>query len=418
MLGVLKSMRELLVGINPCLQLNSGKSILFDLINREINLLEDKNLREFQIIPEFQTTKENTGKVILSTTYNCNLRCNYCYVRGGDLTPKMLDPKTAIKAVDFLLSKSLDEITIQFFGGEPTLNFKCIKDVVDYLGNKKIKTKVNYEISTNGLLPRNFLNFFIRNKFLFIVSLDGSEEIHNLQRPARNKKINSFLATKKAIDLILRKTKKLKVRTTITSKSVEKMSDIVKYFSGFGIKLIHFEVFTPLGRGKDIQEYRPDKDKYVKNFIKAYLTAKKLGVQITQFGIFDLFSPSKFTCASTHRYKIVVMPDGEILFCLGAQEEFGEIVKEFRLGYCTPEKLYINEKKAKTLPIKYNVDLIKECNECFIKYICKGICPALNAVINGKWSIPDRHLCHIRKGIIRGIILDIAEEHLNIGRIS
>lgn len=406
-------MKEILIGINPCIQLNTGKFILLDLINKEINLLEKRELKKFQTIPKFQATKENTGKIVLSTTYNCNLKCNYCYVRGGDLPAKMMDSKIAIKAIDFLLFKSLDEITIQFFGGEPTLNFKCIKDVIDYLNKKKTKTKINYEISTNGLLPQNYLNFFIKKKFLFIVSLDGSKEIHNLQRPARNEKIDSFQATKKTIDLILQKTKRLKVRTTITSKSVEKMADIVRYFSGLGIKLIHFEVFSPLGRGENHPEYRPDKDKYVKNFIKAYLTAKKLGVQITQFGLFDLFSPSKFTCASTHKYKFVVIPDGEILFCFGAQKEFGEIIKEFKLGHCTSEKLDINEKKAKTLPVKYNVDLIKECDKCFIKYICKGICPALNVVSNGKWNIPDQYSCYIRKRILREIILDLARETFN-----
>lgn len=407
-------MKEILMGINPCIQLNTGKFVLLDLINQEINILDKKGLKKFQIVPKFQTTKENTGKVVLSTTYNCNLNCKYCYVRGGDLPTKMMNSKIAIRAIDFLLSKNLNEITIQFFGGEPTLNFKCIKDVVDYLNKKKIKTKINYEISTNGLLPQNYLNFFIKNKFLFIVSLDGPEEIHNLQRSARNEKINSFQATKRTIDLILRKTKKLKIRTTITSSSVEKMANIVKYFSGLGIKLIHFEIFSPLGRGEKYPEYRPDKNKYIKNFIKAYLTAKKLGVQITQFGLFDLFSPSKFTCASSHKYKFVVMPNGEILFCLGAQEEFGEIVKEFKLGYCTSEKLSINEEKAKTLPVKYNVDLIKECSKCFIKYICKGICPALNAVSNGKWDIPDKYSCYIRRGIVRGIILDLTKEYFGI----
>jgi len=213
--------------------------------------------------------------------------------------------------------------------------------------------------------------------------------------------------------LILQKTKRLKVRTTITSSSVEKMADIVKYFSGFGIQLIHFEIFSPIGRGESHLEYRPDKDKYIKNFTKAYLIAKKFGIQITQFGLFDLFSPSKFTCASSHKYKFVVMPDGEILFCLGAQEEFGEIVKEFKLGYCTSKKLSINEKKAKSLPVKYNVDLIKKCDKCFIKYICKGICPALNAVSNGKWNVPDQYSCYIRKGILREIILDLAQESFN-----
>jgi uncharacterized protein len=407
-------MKELLIGINPCIQLSAGKFILLDLIRQEINLLEKKDLKNFWTIPKLQTTKKNSGKVILSTTYNCNLRCKYCYVRGGDLPIEMLDSKIAIRAVDFLLSKSLDEITIQFFGGEPTLNFNCIKSIVDHLKHKKTKTKINYEISTNGLLIEELLNFFLRNKFLFIVSLDGPKEIHNLQRPTRNKGTDSFLATKKTINLILQKTKKLKVRTTITSKSVEKMADIVKYFSGLGIKLIHFEVFNPLGRGKEHPEYLPDKDEYVRSFVKAYLIAKKLGIQITQFGIFDLFSPSKFTCASVHKYKFVVMPNGEILFCLGAQEEFGDIVKEFKLGYSTPERLFINEKKAIILPRKYNVDLIKKCDGCFIKYICKGVCPALNAVANKRWDIPDKYSCFIRRGIIKKLILILAKESFDI----
>jgi len=150
--------------------LGKDKFILLDLINKEINLSKKENLKKFQVIPQFQTIKENTGKIVLSTTYGCNLNCNYCYVRGGDLPAKMLDSKVAMRAIDFLLSKNLDEITIQFFCGEPTLNFKCIKNVVDFLNKKKIKTKINYEISTNGLLPQSYLNFFIRNKFLFIVS--------------------------------------------------------------------------------------------------------------------------------------------------------------------------------------------------------------------------------------------------------
>ena len=106
-------MKELLIGINPCIQLERGEFVLVDLINKEINLLEKKDLKKFQTTSKFQTTKENTGKIVLSTTYNCNLKCNYCYVKGGDFPSKMMDPKIAIKAVDFLLSKNLDEITIQ-----------------------------------------------------------------------------------------------------------------------------------------------------------------------------------------------------------------------------------------------------------------------------------------------------------------
>jgi len=63
--------------------------------------------------------------------------------------------------------------------------------------------------------------------------------------------------------------------------------------------------------------------------------------------------------------------------------------------------------------VKYNVDLIKKCDKCFIKYICKGICPALNAVSNGKWNVPDQYSCYIRKGILREIILDLAQESFN-----
>ncbi|MBW6441886.1 radical SAM protein [Patescibacteria group bacterium] len=402
-------MKRTLIGINPCISLNNGKYLLLDLLNQEINLLDENELKKFKKIPDFKNKKNNTGKIILSTTYNCNLNCKYCYVRGGDLPVKMLEYKSAIKAIDFLLSKNLDELTIQFFGGEPTLNIECIQKVVEYLKKHKHKTKINYELSTNGLINDKLAKYFVKNKFLFIISLDGPKEIHNYHRPARSKSIDSFKKTLSTIRLILKNNGALKIRTTVTSHSVNQMSDIVKCFSTLGIELIHFEVFVPLGRGEDRADFKPNKEDYVKNFIKAYLVAKDLNIQITQFGLFDLFSPSKYTCASTHKYKFVIMPDGEILYCLGAQEEFGDFINEFKLGYCTEEKLYIDQKKAESLPTKYNVDLIEKCDDCFIKYICKGVCPALNAVSNGEWDIPDEYSCYIRQEIIEDLIIDIGK---------
>lgn len=352
-----------------------------------------------------------SAKIIFSMTSDCNLACPYCYVRGGE-KKEYLSFQTAKKVIDFVLEdKKINKILIQFFGGEPSLNFNEIKKIIDYIEKVKGGRVINYELSTNGVLDDEKIEYFLSlNNLTWIISLDGTKEIHEKQRPLRHKG-SSYDSTLKTIKKVISKKRKLKIRTTVTSLNVHLLPKIIEHFAEIGIKLVHFEPFNPMGRGKYLK-WLPDPEDYIKNFLQAMIVAKRYKIKITQFGIFDLFNPSPYPCVSDHKYKLVVMPNNkDILFCLGAQEEFGDIVNILKVGEISKGKLEIDKKKLINLPYSFSVESVEQCKNCFIKYICKGICPALNSVRNGSWKIPDEFSCKIRKGIIKGIIYQLYKDY-------
>ncbi len=405
--------QELLKGGYPVLKIENEYCLL-DVFNEglvifnnetELNDYVEENSKKFSF---HHNQSNNTGKIIFSMTSDCSLACPYCYVRGGE-RKEYLDPIVSNKVIDWFLDKGVRNIVIQFFGGEPTLNKDTIKHIIDYAEEKGLAVK--YELSTNGLISdKDFCEYLLSNENItWIISLDGTKEIHDKQRPIRKSfsETSSYDNAVEIIKKVLERERRIKIRTTVTSINVSVLPQIIEHFASIGIKLIHLEVFNPLGRGKYVK-WLPDANEYIDQFLKSVEVAEKLDVKVTQFGLFDLFNPSDLMCASQYKYRVVVMPNNrDLLFCLGAQEEFGEIVKLLTIGHISNGNVELDEGKMKALPLNFSVNDIDTCKDCFIKYVCKGICPALNGVRNGDWRAPDLYSCQIRNGIIKGLMLKL-----------
>ena len=122
----------------------------------------------------------------LSITHNCNLRCKYCYAE--EKINKKMDIETAKKSIDFLVKNSNKRCIVTFFGGEPLVEFKLIKKIVDY-SHQKYEKKVEFRMSTNGtLLNRKILQFLKDNKIYFVLSIDGNKEQHDYNRKFKDNK--------------------------------------------------------------------------------------------------------------------------------------------------------------------------------------------------------------------------------------
>jgi uncharacterized protein len=86
--------------------------------------------------------------LILLVTDDCNLRCRYCYARGGE-KKEYMSWETAGKAVDYVAARSRS-FKIQFSGGEPLLNFPLVKRVIEYV--KMRWGSATFQLQTNGTL--------------------------------------------------------------------------------------------------------------------------------------------------------------------------------------------------------------------------------------------------------------------------
>ncbi|HBE79479.1 MAG TPA: hypothetical protein DDW65_17140 [Firmicutes bacterium] len=135
--------------------------------------------------------EQNNGlkALCLHVAHDCNLRCSYCFAGTGDYHSgrKMMSPETAIKALQFLIDHSGDRqnIEVDFFGGEPLLNFETLKQTVFYGREAEIKTgkQIHFTVTTNGILldkaKQEFINRYIDN---VVISIDGRKEVHDAVR--------------------------------------------------------------------------------------------------------------------------------------------------------------------------------------------------------------------------------------------
>ena len=94
----------------------------------------------------------------LHIAHDCNLRCEYCFASTGDFGKgrKLMTFETGKKAIDFLLEKSGDRenLELDFFGGEPLMNFEVVKQIVEYARSreKEYGKRFRFTITTNGML--------------------------------------------------------------------------------------------------------------------------------------------------------------------------------------------------------------------------------------------------------------------------
>src|SRR5690554_5577878 len=129
----------------------------------------------------------------LHAAHDCNLRCSYCFASTGDFKGErgLLDLETGKKALEFLVEHSghRKNLEVDFFGGEPMMNFQVVKQLVEYGREmeKQYKKQFRFTITTNGLLLDDEALEYINREFVnVVISIDGRPEVHDKLRKIRS----------------------------------------------------------------------------------------------------------------------------------------------------------------------------------------------------------------------------------------
>lgn len=130
-------------------------------------------------------TKIKQKTVMLILTENCNLACTYCYEHNK--SENRMDFETAKKIIDKELTKQdgYEEVIVEFFGGEPFLEFELIQKVHDYIFENEWPKKVLCFVTTNGTLVHGKIKEWLEEnkKTIYVaLSLDGTRQMHNINR--------------------------------------------------------------------------------------------------------------------------------------------------------------------------------------------------------------------------------------------
>ena len=136
------------------------------------------------------TLKERTSGVIkalcLHIAHTCNLNCSYCFASQGKYHGErgVMSFEVGKRALDFLIENSgtRHNLEVDFFGGEPLLNFEVVKELVAYAREieKKHNKNFRFTLTTNGMLiDEDVIDFCNRECHNVVLSLDGRREIHD-----------------------------------------------------------------------------------------------------------------------------------------------------------------------------------------------------------------------------------------------
>jgi len=366
-------------------RLNSGQKV--DLENPLVKKLETLKIIVDQesYVRDEKKVKEGylPTHITIMPTFNCNLRCVYCYSRGGE-NPADLEFKVAKGAIDFLLKSvggtDLKKTSLGFHGGgEPFLeeNMNLVKGCVDYFKVEAEKRGIEPRIvaATNGVMSRKTLEWVCSNFDFLNISLDGPPAIQNTQRPHKDGG-HSFPYVKTTIDFLEESNIHYGIRSTITSDSATKMPEILTFFSEItSIKSFQFEPLYEYGRCKTTKTKAPDSDTFTNYFLKAIEIAKTKGLQLTYSGS-KIGNPAQVFCGAP-KDNFFLTPQGKVTACLEVSRENDPGAEIFQIGSYDPstKDFVFDQEKINHLKNR-RISNLPHCTDCFAKYSCSGDCLA------------------------------------------
>ncbi|MDD3205719.1 MAG: thioether cross-link-forming SCIFF peptide maturase [Lachnospiraceae bacterium] len=348
-------------------------------------------------IGDFKNRETVVKALCLHIAHDCNLACKYCFAEEGEYHGRraIMSYEVGKKALDFLIANSGNRVNLEvdFFGGEPLMNWQVVKDLVVYGRSleKPNNKKFRFTLTTNGVLLNDEILAFANQEMSNIVlSIDGRKEVHNYMRPHRG--------GQGSYDEIVPKFKKVAesreqmnyyVRGTFTRHNLD-FSEDVKHLADLGFKQISVEPVVAdekeeyAIRESDIPGLKEQYDKLAMELLKRQKEGK--GVNFFHFMI-DLeggpcVAKRLSGCGSGTEY-LAVTPWGDFYPChqFVGQEEF--LMGNVEEGIVKTE---IRDRFKSC-----NVYAKEKCKDCFAKFYCSGGCAAnsynFTGDINGAYEI-------------------------------
>lgn len=227
-------------------------------------------------LPRPDDRKHELYKLVLVVAEACNLRCTYCYAEGGPYgrNVSLMSEATARTSMREMFSRYRIR-TLQFFGGEPTLNVATMRAAVDEV-NLMVKERIvpqepQYSIVTNGTrMTPDLLSFYKETGMEITVSHDGPKVVQDELRPNSGGR-GSFARVEETLSAFRDAGLSFDVQCTYTRKHLEaglRIPDLMEWFSKRGAKIVHIvPVSVPEGDPLDVW-FGPGFDDMVAGFVE------------------------------------------------------------------------------------------------------------------------------------------------------
>lgn len=341
----------------------------------------------------------------LNIAHDCNLRCKYCFASQGDFGGKreLMSYEVGKAALDFLVrnSGSRHHLEVDFFGGEPLMNWDVVKKLVEYGRHleKKFDKHINFTVTTNGtLLDDEKIDYINKEMHNAVLSIDGRKEVNDAMR-TRVDGTGSYDEIIKNFKKLVSKRngKEYYVRGTYTRYNLDFSNDVLHLADeGFGqisVEPAVCDSSVPYAlREEDLPKIYKEYEKLAVEMIKR----KKAGRGFNFFHfMIDLDEGPCIIkllkgCSCGSEY-VAITPEGDIYPCHQFVGQPGMVMG----NVLTSEGIFNHPIKDEFAHV--NIFSKQGCEDCWAKYFCAGGCNANNTIYNGDVSKPVAITCAIQK---------------------
>lgn len=348
----------------------------------------------------------------VNLTPYCNLQCTYCFAKGGNYgtIQSAMDSKNIFKIID-LVNKYLDNqmlenssnkkrIRFEYFGGEPLLNFRLIKELNDKSDQIFKEVEITKRISTNlTYITEEMLEFFKKNNFIFSISIDGAKETHDQQRPFKNGP-GSF-------DIIINNIKKIQAvnpqltfvaRITYTDGKSDLQNDIETLLATglFDYVSIYPSINSwPKLKAADKEKVLLNIEKVTNNYRHLFCTYPRFkGILEFEEILAQIFNKkiSLHHCRAGTGY-YTISPDNYISPC-----------HRFSGDHLFNLEEIIELPEWQTCVLEVN-----KCADCWARYLCGGGCRQENFILTNNINDPSENVCQYQQLLIEQLIKNIGQ---------
>ncbi|MCL1863751.1 MAG: thioether cross-link-forming SCIFF peptide maturase [Defluviitaleaceae bacterium] len=346
-----------------------------------------------------QNRKPIVKALCLHIAHECNLRCTYCFAGKGHYTDSdrgLMSLEVGKKALDFLIRESgaRHNLEVDFFGGEPMLNFGMVKDLVIY-GREREKEagkRFRFTLTTNATLLRDEHHTFINENFDNVVlSLDGRKHVNDIIRLKHGGggSYDTIFPKIKAL-VEARGHERYYVRGTYTRHNLDFSADVL-HLADAGFKNISVE---PVVAASD-EKYSIREIDLPMLFDEYERLARELLDRDARFFHFEMditggpcIAKRVTGCGAGSEY-LAVTPSGKLYPC---HQFVGD--EKFRIGDL--DVGIVNNKQTENFSTCHVLSK-PECQNCWARYYCSGGCMATAHYMNGSIQKPDTISCSLMK---------------------
>lgn len=332
------------------------------------------------VVPEFDSFSYQPTSATLLLTTACQLRCTYCYARGGERRIEHLDDAVAAAGIRIAAKNAHDSgrgrLLVYFHGaGEPTLRLATIKSSIEVakLACEEFKLKLVTGMTTNLCVSPSVAQWVANNIDDTYVSCDGTPDTMRELRPMPHGDSGQVMHAALAAIGDRGLQDKVCIRATVTGETQNRLIELLDYLVSLGFRRLFLGTVAGVGRGAQVEGVRVPA--YLRSWFQALDYAEGLGLRIENpITNLDNLRPFGFICGVSGG-GFAVLPDSRVSLCWEAGAPLSERYIVGKLSG-TPPVLLVDEDKVRSLRREVHVSNRAVCSSCFCRLSCAGRCPS------------------------------------------